>query len=164
MARVRACNSINLKPGGIIELLLKIVNVLRMCPGFGITHGDQPARHGYGGIRAFFHIWRSQQKGFMRLKMLKDSVCKWYPSLEVEVPAALLLHVTRYSIFSNSLVILPRLRASIGVTHSYSSRPFLCALGYMQSHMQGVVTYMSPVEAFATGIKSFDRQKVCLIA
>ena len=30
--------------------------------------------------------------------------------------------------------------------------------------MQGVVTYMSPVEVFATGIKIFDRQKVCLIA
>ena len=29
---------------------------------------------------------------------------------------------------------------------------------------QGVVTYMSPVEAFATTIKFFDRQKVCLIA
>ena len=33
----------------------------------------------------------------------------------------------------------------------------------MQSHVQRVVTYMSPVEAFATGIKIFDRQKVCLI-
>ena len=41
---------------------------------------------------------------------------------------ALLLHVTRYSIFSNSSIILPGLRASIGVTRSYSSRPFLCAL------------------------------------
>ena len=29
---------------------------------------------------------------------------------------------------------------------------------------QGVVTYISPVEAFATAIKFFDRQKVCLIA
>ena len=29
---------------------------------------------------------------------------------------------------------------------------------------QGVVTYMSPTEAFATVIKFFDRQKVCLIA
>ena len=31
-------------------------------------------------------------------------------------------------------------------------------------NLQGVVTYMSPVEAFATAIKVFDRQKVCLIA
>ena len=62
------------------------------------------------------------------LKDVKDSVCKWYPSLEMEVPTALLLHVTRYSIFSNSSIILPGLRASIGVTRSYSSRPFLCAL------------------------------------
>ena len=44
-------------------------------------------------------------------------------------PVALLLHVTRYSIYSNSSIILPGLRASIGVTHSYSSRPFLCNLG-----------------------------------
>ena len=34
----------------------------------------------------------------------------------------------------------------------------------MGAQPQGVVTYMSPVEAFATGIKIFDRQKVCLIA
>ena len=30
--------------------------------------------------------------------------------------------------------------------------------------VQGVVTYMSPVEAFATVINFFDWQKVCLIA
>ena len=69
------------------------------------------------------------EKRFCALKDVKDFVCKWYPSLEVEVPAALLLHVTRYSIFSNSSIILPGLRASIRVTRSYSSRPFLCALG-----------------------------------
>ena len=34
-ARLRACNSVNLKLGGIIESLLKIVNILRMCPGLG---------------------------------------------------------------------------------------------------------------------------------
>ena len=34
----------------------------------------------------------------------------------------------------------------------------------MQNAVQGVVTYMSPVEVFATAIKFFDRQKVCLIA
>ena len=33
-----------------------------------------------------------------------------------------------------------------------------------QTLLQGVVTYMSPVEAFATAIKFFDWQKVCLIA
>ena len=102
-----------------------------MRPGFGVAHGDQPVRHGYSGIwlvGPFFHIWQSQQKGFVQLKGVKDSVCKWYPSLEVEVPAALLLHVTDYSIFSNSSIILPGLRASIGVTRSYSSCPFLCSL------------------------------------
>ena len=68
------CNSVNLKPGGIIEPLLKIVNVLRMHPGFGVAHSDQPARHGYGGVclvGAFYHIWRSQQKGFVRFKDVK---------------------------------------------------------------------------------------------
>ena len=64
----------------------------------------------------------------MRFKDVKDFVCKWCPSLQVEVPAALLLHVIRSSIFSNSSIILPRLRAFIGVTHSYSNCPFLCAL------------------------------------
>ena len=45
-----------------------------MHPGFGIAHSNQPARHGYGGVHsvgAFYHIWRSQQKGFVHLKMLK---------------------------------------------------------------------------------------------
>ena len=32
------------------------------------------------------------------------------------------------------------------------------------SFSQGVVTYMSPIEAFATAIKMFDRQILCLIA
>ena len=74
------------------------------------------------------HLPKSAKR-FCALKDVKDSVCKWYPSLEVEVLAVLLLHVTRYSIFSNSSIILPGLQASIGVTHSYSSRSFLCALG-----------------------------------
>ena len=39
--------SVNLKPGGIIEPLLKIVNVLRMRSEFGVAHSDKPARHGY---------------------------------------------------------------------------------------------------------------------
>ena len=43
------CNSINLKPGGIIEAL---VNVLRMRPGIGVAHSDQLARHGYGGVHS----------------------------------------------------------------------------------------------------------------
>ena len=38
------CNSVNLKPGGIIEPLLKIVNVLHMRPGLGIAHSDQLAQ------------------------------------------------------------------------------------------------------------------------
>ena len=78
---------------------------------------------------ALFITFGEVSKKFCVLKDAKDSVCKWYPSLEVEVPTALLLHVTRYSIFSNSSIILPGIRASIGVTRSYSSHPFLCALG-----------------------------------
>ena len=66
-------------------------------------------------------------------KDVKDFVCKWYPSLEVEVPAALLLHVTRYSIFSNSSIILPDYRLLLEL-HAliYSSHPFLCALALTQ--------------------------------
>ena len=96
-----------------------------MRPRFGVAHSDQPAQHGYSGVcsvSAFYRIWRSQQKD------VEDFVGKWYPSLEVEVPAALLLHVTRYSTFSNSSIILPGLQASIGVTRSYSSHPFLQTL------------------------------------
>ena len=48
--------------------------------------------------------------------------------------------------FSNSSIILPGLRASIGVTRSYSSRPFLCAL----------VTTLFPVYAHhCTAVFSF---------
>ena len=112
-----------------------------MRPGFGVAHSDQPAQHGYGGIRsvgAFFSHLAKSAKRFCALKDVKDSVCKWYPSLEVEVPVALLLHVTRYFIFSNSSIILPGLQASIGVTRSYSSRPFLCALGIGYTTYRGV--------------------------
>ena len=35
---------------------------------------------------------------------------------------------------------------------------------HIVNYIQDVVTYMSPIEAFATGIKIFDRQKVYLIA
>ena len=35
---------------------------------------------------------------------------------------------------------------------------------HIRKSVQGVVTCMPPVEAFATTIKFFDRQKVCLIA
>ena len=54
-------------------------------------------------------------------------------------------HVTRYSIFSNSSIILLGLRASIGVTRSYSSRPFLCALVYCHSctHLYSSVCLIS---------------------
>ena len=73
------------------------------------------------------------------LKDVKDFVCKWYPSLEVEVPAALLLHVTGCYIFSNSLIILPRLQAYIGVTRSYSSRPFLRAFVLAYMHVKQLI-------------------------
>ena len=45
-----------------------------------------------------------------------------------------------------SVLILPRLWASIGVTRSYSSRPFLCALDptYVQTHVH---TYFILVHA-----------------
>ena len=44
-----------------------------MHPGLGVAHSDQPTRHGYGGVRsvgAFYRIWRSQLKDFVRLKIL----------------------------------------------------------------------------------------------
>ena len=77
---------------------------------------------------ALFIAFGEVSERFCALKDVKDFVSKWYPSLEVEVSVALLLHVTRCSIFSNSSIILPGLWASIGVTRSSSSRPFLCAL------------------------------------
>ena len=45
------------------------------------------------------HLAKSAKR-FCALRDVKDFVCKWYPSVEVEVPVALLLHVTRCSIFS----------------------------------------------------------------
>ena len=70
-----------------------------MCPGLGVAHSDQPARHGYGKVHSVAAFIASGEVS-KRFCALKDFVCKWYPSLEVEVPAALLLHVTRCSIFS----------------------------------------------------------------
>ena len=125
------CNSVNLKPGGIIEPLLKIVNVLHMHPGLGVAHSDQQRLDmatAESAQSALLSCLAKPAKRFCALKDVQDFVCKWYPSLKVEVSTAFLLHVTRCSIFSNSSVILPGLQASIGVTLSYSSRPFLCAL------------------------------------
>ena len=81
------CNFVKLKPGGIIELLLKAV-----------THTAQ--------LRT----------------------CRHERSSRIVAKHAR----TGCSIFSNSSIILPGLRASIGVTRSYFSRPFLCALGFDQ--------------------------------
>ena len=68
-----------------------------MRPELGVVHSDQPARHGYGRVRSvspfLSHLVRSAKR-FCALTDVKDFVCQWYPSLEVEVPAALLLHVT----------------------------------------------------------------------
>ena len=44
------------------------------------------------------HLAKSAER-FCALKDVEDFVFKWYPSLEVEVPAALLLHVTRVFYF-----------------------------------------------------------------
>ena len=107
-----------------------------MCSRLGVAHSDQSwfdmATEESARLALLSHLARSAKR-FCVLKDVKDFVCKWYPSLEVEVPAALLLHVTRCSIFSNSSIILPALRASIGVTRSYSSHPLLCALANMYS-------------------------------
>ena len=119
MARVRACNTVSLKLGGIIELLLKIVNILCIHPRLGVAHSDKQrldmATAESTQSRFLSHLVRSAKR-FCALKDVKDFVCKWYPSLKVEVPVAFLLHVTKYSIFSNSSIILPGLRASVGVT------------------------------------------------
>ena len=61
----------------------------------------------------------------------------------------------RCSVFSNSSKNWNRLRASIGVTRSYSSRPFLCALEAHYSVMgtwdlQGTLFYLhQPIETFS---------------
>ena len=72
-----------------------------MCPGFGVAHSDQPARHGYGGVRSVgaFITFGEVSRKVLCAKDVKDFVCKWYPSLEVKVPTALLLHMTKCSIF-----------------------------------------------------------------
>ena len=72
---------------------------------------------------------------FVILKMLKILFASGNPSLEVEVAVALLLHVIRYSIFSNSSIILPRLQALIGVTLAAHSH----ALLIMYIHIQACV-------------------------
>ena len=60
-----------------------------MRPGLGIVHSDQPARVHL--VSTFIASGKVSKKVFLCLKMFKDFVCKWYPSLKVEVPTALLL-------------------------------------------------------------------------
>ena len=64
-------------------------------------------------------------------------------------------------------IILTRLWASIGVTHSYSSRPFLCALVYHYTRdSKDLETFGSPVYSVFAGFKSelkesFETVKEC---
>ena len=54
--------------------------------GLGVAHGDQPLRHGYGGVRsvgAFIVFGEVSKKVLCALKDVKDFICKWYPSLQV---------------------------------------------------------------------------------
>ena len=61
-----------------------------MRPGLGVAHSNQPAQPGYGGVRSVgaFIAFGEVSKRFCKLKDVKDFVCKWYPSLEVEVVSA----------------------------------------------------------------------------
>ena len=64
-------------------------------------------------------------------------------------------HVTRCSIFKYGSIILSRLRASIGVTRSYSSRPFICALVYTQcTFMKRVWTPHLTMEVQQCGVSN----------
>ena len=68
-----------------------------MCPGLGVVHSDQPQfdmATAESARSALLSRLAKSAKRFCALKDVKDFVCKWYPSLEVEVPADLLLHVT----------------------------------------------------------------------
>ena len=76
-----------------------------MRPGLGVVHSDQQRLDmatAESAQSALLSRLAKSAKRFCVLKDVKDFVCKWYPNLKVEVPAAFLLHVTRYSIFSNS--------------------------------------------------------------
>ena len=66
-----------------------------------------------------------------------------------------LIHEWKQALLAPPLPLMLLNNSRLCSTHNHSSA-FLS--------VQGVVTYMSPVEAFATAIKFFDRQKVCLIA
>ena len=76
------CNSTNLKPGGIIELLLKIVNILHMHPGLGVAHSDQQQLDMTTAESARSALLLCLTKSTKRFCTLKDFVCKWYPSLK----------------------------------------------------------------------------------
>ena len=62
---------------------------------------------------AVLSLLAKSAKRFMQLKNVEDFVCKWYPSLEMEVVSAAracahdFAPVTKYSLFSNSSIILP---------------------------------------------------------
>ena len=138
MGRVRTCNSVNLKPGGIIELLVKVVNVLRMRPGFGVAHSDQQRLDMATTFArsALLSCLAKSALRFCALKDVKDFVYKWYPNLKVEVPPTFLLHVTGYSIFSRSSIILPGLWACILELHALTLAARSYALLPSSKHIQ----------------------------
>ena len=76
-----------------------------MRPGLGVTHNDQPwldMAMAESARSALLSCLVKSAKRFCVLKDVQDFACKWYPSLEVEVPVALLLHVTRCSNFARA--------------------------------------------------------------
>ena len=65
-----------------------------MHPGLGIAHSDQQwldMAMAESTRSALLSCLAKSAKKNCALKDVKDFVCKWYPSLKVEVPAAFLL-------------------------------------------------------------------------
>ena len=114
--RVRACNSVNLKPGRIIEPLLKMWTYYTCVPGLAIkcmVHSDQPVRHGYGRVRsvgAFIAFPGSKSLHGVRMRRWLCS-CTW--------PGVLFLVTVQQFCLDYGLLL---------VTRSYSNCPFLCVL------------------------------------
>ena len=111
--------------------------------------------------RTFFRIVNERHVRCIHRYFLSEQVAKAFVKLfecQISLPHLQLLSQSWLSFVSVWTVIWLYVAKAWMLTNSHSNGDRAV------DTLQGVVTYMSPVEAFATAIKFFDRQKVCLIA
>ena len=129
-----------------------------MRPAHTHTHGNEASTH--------THTWEWGQHAHTHMGMrpahthtqTKGHLLAWFPALMREVRISL---TPPPSCTGNQAKYLQTIFVSGNVVVNWEDESW--SYEERSELHQGVVTYMSPVEAFMTRIKIFDWQKLCLI-